>query len=187
MPRLYAALFVALAAAGCGEGELPEMFVVRDFSLTAQTGEPFHSSSLDGHVWVASFVFTSCRDVCPLITNQVANLHRRVDDPRVRFVSVSVDPAVDTPERLAEYAERYRADDRWVFLTGDPDEVRRVVTGVFHVAMGDRSSDETGYDISHSEQLLLVDRAGVVRGQYDTDREGMDALAADIGRLSAAD
>lgn len=179
----------ALLAAGCGgEPDLPEMLVVRDFTLTTQENQPFDSRSLEGKVWVASFVFTSCRDVCPVITNQVANLHRRVSDERVRFVSISVDPTVDTPEVLQEYATRYRADHRWIFLTGAPDDVRRVVTQSFRMAMGEAERrGESGYDIPHSERLALVDRHGVLRGQYETDRAGMDALARDIDRLLAAE
>lgn len=182
------ALALALFAAGCGgESDLPEILVVRDFTLTTQAGEPFDSRSLSGKVWVASFVFTSCRDVCPLITNQVANLHRRVTDERVRFISISVDPTVDTPEVLREYRARYRADDRWTFLTGEPDAVRRVVTQIFHVSMGEPQRGRGGYDIPHSEQLMLVDRHGVLRGQYETDRAGIDALTRDIDRLLTAE
>ncbi|MEZ4340446.1 MAG: SCO family protein [Sandaracinaceae bacterium] len=187
MPRWFLALFL-LTTLGCGgETDLPEILVVRDFALTDQRGEPFDSHRLRGHVWVASFVFTSCRDVCPLITNQMANLHRRVRDDRVRFVSISVDPRVDTPEVLAAYAERYEADDRWVFLTGAPDVVRQVVTEHFRVAMGAPDRDEGPYQIAHGEQLLLVDRSGVLRGQYPTDREGMSRLARDIDRLLTAE
>jgi len=177
------AVVLALSAVGCGDDELPEILVVRDFTLTSHRDEPFSSAELDGEVWVASFVFTSCPDVCPLITNQVANLHRRVTDERVRFVSVSVDPEVDTPARLADYAQRYGADDRWVFLTGEPSAVREVVTQTFRVPMGAPRGDEGGYDIAHAEQLFLVDADGVLRGRYDTDREGMDRLARDIERL----
>lgn len=174
---------LAISAVGCGGDELPEILVVRDFALTDQHGQPFASDRLRGKVWVASFVFTSCRSVCPLITNHVANLHRRVDSPDVRFVSVSVDPEVDTPERLAAYAGRYRADDRWIFLTGEPRVVQEVVTEIFHVPMGAPRPDEGGYDIAHSEQLFLVDARGVLRGRYDTDRAGIDRLARDIGKL----
>ncbi len=188
MARSLAALFLVLTLSSCDDDEaLPEMFVVRDFSLTAHTGEPFDSSALEGHVWVTSFVFTKCRGVCPLIINEVAKLHRRVDDPRVRFVSISVDPEVDTPEVLAEHRARYDADDRWLFLTGDPDDVRDVIGEHFHMEMGERSGGERAYDISHTETLLLVDQSGVVRGQYATDAEGMDALADGIARLLAAD
>ncbi len=166
-----------------GSEDLPEILRVSSFELTDQAGERFASDDLDGHVWVASFVFTSCRDICPLLTNQVANLNRRITDPRLRFVSISVDPAVDTPARLQAYAQRYGADDRWVFLTGEPRAVRRVVTQILRVPMGERNNVAGGYDIAHSEQLLLVDSHGTLRGAYDTDRDGMRRLEEDIERL----
>ena len=185
MQRLFPLTLLACCGlVSCGSAdELPEILVVSDFELTDHHGQRFASDRLDGHVWIASFVFTSCRDVCPLLTNQVANLHRRVSQPEVRFVSVSVDPEVDTPERLAEYAGRYGADERWVFLTGEPREVRRVVTQILRVAMGERNDVAGGYDIAHSEQLLLVDARGVLRGAYDTDRDGMRRLEEHIERL----
>ena len=186
LAALVPGLFALCALAGCDDGELPEVLVVRDFTLTDHEGEPFDSSSLRGKVWVASFVFTSCRDVCPLITGQVANLHRRVSDERVRFVSISVDPEVDTPEVLRAYRARYRADPRWTFLTGDREVVRRVAVDTFHVAMGERRAPDDD-DIPHSEELLLVDAEGVLRGSYPTDRDGLTRLEADIGRLLRAD
>lgn len=180
------AMLLTITTLGCGsESDLPEILVVREFTLTSQTGEAFASRSLGGKVWVASFVYTTCADVCPLITNQVANLHRRVTDERVRFISISVDPEIDTPDLLTEYAARYHADDRWTFLTGDPALVRRIVTQNFRVSMGTRESGAN--DIPHSEELLLIDRGGVLRGSYPTDRGGMDRLARDIDRLLSAE
>ena len=192
--RTTLALVVVLSASvgvdGCGGAdELPEVLVVRPFSLVDQRGEPFHSRELEGKVWVASFIFTSCRNICPMLTSQVSNLARRLEDRQdLRFVSISVDPEVDTPERLAAYADRYGADPaRWRFLTGPRDDVRRVVTTHFRVSMGERRDDpRAGYDIPHSDQLLLVDQAGVLRGAYATDRAGLDRLAGDVDRLLAA-
>jgi len=175
-----------LFATSCGAGnDLPEILVVSDFELTDHRGERFASHELTGGVTVVSFVFTSCRDVCPLITNQVANLHRRVDDPNARFLSISVDPEVDTPARLAEYGERYGADDRWTFLTGERAAVEGVVTRIFRVSMGERNDFAGGYDIAHTEQLLLVDSRRTLRGAYDTDRAGMERLERDLERLLA--
>ena len=176
-------LFGCLIAACAGSDELPEILHVGEFELVDQTDQPFGTAQLGGHVWVASFIFTSCRDVCPLLTNHIANLTRRVADPSVRFVSFSVDPEVDTPARLAEYAQRYRADARWSFLTGEPAEVRRIVTQILRVPMGARNDVAGGYDIAHSEQLLLVDASGVLRGAYETDRDGLRRLERDVERL----
>lgn len=62
------------------------------------------------------FIFTTCPGVCPTLTATLAELGRRV--PEARLVSISIDPEVDTPARLAEYKERSGAGEGWRFLTG---------------------------------------------------------------------
>lgn len=188
-PLALAGVLAALlpTSMACGGGdELPEIFVVRPFTLTDQAGVRFESTALRGHVWIANFMFTSCTSICPLLTTHVANLQRRLADTDVRFVSITVDPEVDTPATLAAYAERHGADPRrWSFLTGPRDEVRRVVVEILHASMGEAETREAGFDIAHSGKLLLIDGAGVVRGQYDTDREGLEAIERDARRLAA--
>ncbi len=187
-PFALAGVLAALVptSMACGsEDELPEIFVVRPFTLTDQTGAPFDSTSLRGHTWIANFMFTSCTSICPLLTTHVANLQRRLADTDVRFVSITVDPEVDTPAVLSAYAERYAADPhRWSFLTGPREDVRRVVVENLHASMGEAETREAGFDIAHSGKLLLVDGNGVVRGQYDTDRAGLEAIERDARRLT---
>ena len=117
----------------------------------------------------------------------MANLTRRIDDPTVRFVSITVDPAVDTPEVLRAYGERYGADTaRWTFLTGRPDDVQRVVLRSFRSPMGERMEGAQGqYDILHTARFFLVDKRGTLRGLYETDREGLERLERDAARLVA--
>ncbi len=175
-----------LLSACKSDDDLPEIFVVRPFTLTDSNGDPFSSDTLRGHVWIANFMFTSCTSICPLLTTHVANLQRRLADTDVRFVSITVDPEVDTPATLAAYAERHGADpERWSFLTGPTQEVRRVVVEILHGRMGQPDDRRPGFDIAHSGKLLLVDRHGVVRGQYDTDRAGLVAIERDARHLAA--
>jgi protein SCO1/2 len=177
-----ALLFAAcLALASCEAEPLPEMMAIGEFSLTDQEGRPFGSAQLAGEVWIADFVFTSCPDVCPVMTSQMANLSRRMDGHDVHFVSISVDPEHDTPERLREYAARYRADaSRWHFLTGTEAQVRELVVGRFRNHVGEREDADDGrYRIMHGLRFVLVDGRGVVRGFYETDRAGLETLERD--------
>ncbi len=176
--------------AGCGEeseAPLPEMVPISDFTLTDQSGEDFGTAQLRGKVWIADLIFTSCPSICPVMSSQMANLHRRLDEPDVRFVSISVDPAVDTPEVLHAYAERYGADtSRWTFLTGTVEDVNRVVHLSFRLPMGERMDRDDGtYDILHTGRFLLIDRRGTMRGLYETDRAGLERLEHDARRLLA--
>lgn len=183
------ALLAVLLLAGCGEDEPPlrEMVPISDFNLLDQTGAEYSSSALHGKVWVADMMFTSCAEICPVMSTHMANLHRRVTSPDVRFVSVTVDPAVDTPEVLREYATRYGADtSRWTFVTGSPEDVNRVIYRSFRLPTGDRmDSDDGTYDILHTARFILVDRHMTMRGLYETDRAGLDRLEHDIDRLLA--
>lgn len=180
-------LFALVLGSGCDE-DLPEILVVRPFTLTDQTGQPFDSATLRGRVWIVSFLFTSCGSICPLLTTQVGNLQRRLSDVDVHFVSITVDPEIDTPDVLAAYAERHDADPRrWKFLTGPRESVRSVTVDVFHASMGEPDSRAPGYDIAHSGKLFLVDRQGVLRGLYETDREGLESIERDARRLAEPD
>ncbi len=183
---LRTTLLLALLASGCSREEpLPDLLPIGEFSLTDQDGETVTNEDLRGKVWVVDFIFTSCPDVCPVLTTQMANLHRRIDSDDVRFVSVSVDPAHDTPERLREYAARYRADtSRWSFLTGDPESMRLTIERAFAQPVGERTEIGDGrYDILHAGRFMLIDRRGRLRGLYETNAEGLGRLEHDALRL----
>ncbi|MGH7475080.1 MAG: SCO family protein [Longimicrobiales bacterium] len=119
---------------------LPPLFIAPAFELTDQTGAVFSSDSLRGQVWIAAFTYTSCPDVCSLISARLASLRDSLAaagrlGEQVRLVSISVDPERDTPPILAAYARSFGAADpaAWAFLTGDPDTVRRVVIEGFYL------------------------------------------------------
>ena len=159
----------------------PVLGTIPAFSLIDQAGEPFGSADLDGRVYVASFFFTSCPSICPPLMHALSTLQDRYRDEgidEIRLVSISVDPETDTPERLTEYAARFRADpERWTLLTGEIDEIRRVAVEGFKTALGDRIDAEGGFfDIAHSGKLVLVDGRGRVRGYYDYDALGLDEV-----------
>ncbi|HSP19150.1 MAG TPA: SCO family protein, partial [Myxococcaceae bacterium] len=112
----------------------PVLGTVPAFRLVDQTGAPFGPEQLSGRVWVADFVFTRGPDVCPRMTERLAAVHRTLGD-RADVVSVSVDPAYDTPERLAAFARAHGAESpRWPFLTGQSEHVPEAVLRAFKVA-----------------------------------------------------
>jgi protein SCO1/2 len=185
------AIFAALLSSSCtlascaSEEPIPELLPLGEFELVDQRGRAFGTDQLAGKVWIADFIFTSCPDVCPVLSSQMANLHRRIDRSDVHFVSITVDPEHDTPERLREYGRRYGASERWHFVTGEPETVRRTVIDRFRMAVGDREERGAGgYDILHAMRFVLVDRAGTIRGFYENDREGLERLERDASRLA---
>ncbi len=136
-----------------------------DFSLVDQRGEPFTLSSLRGGPVLVDFVFTRCPGPCPILTG----LHRDVlaglsEDARARVhsVSITLDPAYDTPEVLRAYAEARHLDtEGWTFVTGPVDEVDAVVRawGVGRVRGPDGG-------IEHTVATFLVDADGRIAKRY---------------------
>ena len=107
-----------------------------DFSLVERSGRPVSAGDLRGRVWIADFIYTQCRDTCPLQSRAMAALRTDLKGyGDLRSVSISVDPLTDTPALLSRYADRYGADpERWLFLTGELGEIRRIVQDGFRLS-----------------------------------------------------
>ncbi len=132
---------------------------IDDFMLTERSGRPFHSSSLKGHVWVASFFFASCPSTCVRQNEVVARLQEEYGNRGVKFVSITCDPENDTPERLREYAAKFQArPDQWFFLTGDLTYIRLVGQDAFQVPVAKQT---------HANRLMLVDQNGKLCGSFN--------------------
>ena len=158
------------------------------FSLTDENGKKYGTDDLLGKVWVADFIFTSCTTACPKLTKRMFEVQHRSRNLGNYFhmVSFSVDPDTDTPERLAAYAHEHRASPRmWSFLTGPLGDVETTVVRGFKMAMGkEETAPGSGImSIFHGEKLVLVDAKSSIRGYYDADEAGVDALLRDVGVL----
>lgn len=197
---LCAGVALLLYAATCrpsGGTDLPELWRVPGFELVDQTGDTLRAAELEGEVWATSFVFTSCRGICPAISAGLASIRDSLAadgllGTRARLVSVSVDPARDTVAALRRYAEKFGGSppDRWAFLTGSPpDRVRSLIQRAFKVTAmlpdSARASASGGYRVDHAPTLLLVDRDRRVRGIYNArDPGAFDSLQADLRALA---
>ena len=171
---------------GCSKREpLPKYWTIPDFKLTERSGKPFDSASLKGKVWVADFFFASCPGVCPMLTARMAAVHQQfAGEDGVHFVSITTDPATDTPAALQEYAARFKADARWAFLTGEKPYIWNLCQTGFKLAVAD--SPNSPEPITHSSRLVLVDKTGTVRGTYESvGEEGPKRIVEDIRRLLA--
>lgn len=172
--------------------EPPKVYYqVPSFSLTDQFGNAFGSDDLRGKIWVANFIFTHCPTRCEQLTEGMAGLQKRLRHMRdgIHLVSFSVDPEHDTPEVLAEYARKHKANQlRWRFLTGDLGTVREAVVEGFKLPMQKDDLPEDAADalltITHGTKFVLVDPALRIRGYYDTDDASIQELLQDIGYLS---
>src|SRR5215475_7419843 len=178
--RVVSGIALALLMSGCVKPrELPELGEVPQFHLTAQTGQPFDSKILDGHVWVADFIYTTCTGPCPMMSSHMRRLETQTaETPDVRLVSFTVDPEHDTPPVLAAYAKHFLAvPPRWWFLTGETAKLNDVGLKSFHLNGVDGSA-------THSTRFALVDRKMRIRGYYTTgDDAFMPKLIHDVRQL----
>lgn len=157
----------------------PVLGTLPEFSLVDTGGKAFGSADLRGRVYVASFFFTRCPSVCPLLMTRMAQLQQRFRDAGIddiHLVSITVDPANDTPDALRDAEPRYGVDERrWTLLTGAPDRVRALCVDGFHVPGFEQAYRGEG-DIPHTTKVVLVDGQGRIRGYYDTDESGLDEV-----------
>ncbi len=104
-----------------------------DTVLQTQSGRKvqFYSDALKDKVVLINFVFTECRDACPLLMAQLVQVKRELGEAfgrDLRFISISIDPQRDRPEDLAKFARKFDAvHPQWLFLTGEPASIEHVV------------------------------------------------------------
>jgi protein SCO1/2 len=170
---------VALAHHVAQEQRLPTIGAAVDFVLTSQDGVPVTLRELRGKVVAVAFIYTSCADVCPLLTEKMAQVRDGLGPDfgsRIVFLSITVDPKRDTPEVLKRYADAFGADlAGWRFLTGELAAVREVARRYGVVV-----SSGAGGDVDHTLLTSLVDRQGMLRVQYLGYRFDPDEFRHDL-------
>lgn len=149
-----------------GESYLPNTVLID------QNGEkvPFYSGVLKGKIVVVSFIYTTCRNICPLVISRLAEVYDKLQaagGEGIAFVSISIDPIPDTPERLKAYAEAFKIKGDWKFLTGTPEDIDLV-----RYKLGERSG---GTISQHKNDILLFNDA--------TGEWARDSAMADIDNL----
>jgi protein SCO1/2 len=137
-----------------------------DFTLSNQQGEPFSASDLRGHVALVFFGFTNCMGVCPA-TMQVLRQATRdlgADAAMLRNVLISVDAERDTAAAMKAFLEPFGPG--FVGLTGEPTALRKLADGFKAVYFKGMPRPAGGYDVEHTSQVYLVDRAGRLRATF---------------------
>lgn len=159
---LLTALLV-IRQAEASRGQLPAYRNIPTFEFVSQHDSPFGTEQFTGRISVVDFFFTRCGSQCPRMTLEMRKLYEQYDgSDKVQFVSISVDASFDTPEVLADYAEKYEVSgDRWAFLHGPQSDVDSLCESGFAL-----SADNP---LHHSPKFILVDQQGTIRGYYDID------------------
>lgn len=164
---------------------------VPEFSLTERSGKNVSLGDLRGKIWVADFIYTTCKDTCPLQSAEMARLQEQWqkqwnDRLDLKLVSFTVDPDRDTPQVLSRYAQDFKANrDRWLFLTGDKRQISRLIQGGFHLsAVPVTDSGTVDQVVLHSPRFVLIDKETQIRGYYDSrDVDALGRLNKDVATL----
>lgn len=150
-----------------------------DFVLLAQDGRRLSIQSLRGKIVVVGFTYTRCKDTCPLLTAKMVRVQNQLGDRfglDVFFLTVSMDPEVDRPELLANYARTMGSNlNGWAFLTGTEAEIADVAKyyGIF------RKKRDDG-EVDHTLLTSVIDRSGTLRVQYIGSRFDPQDLIHDL-------
>lgn len=154
---------------------------VPPFQFTTSTNTQFGSKQLEGKIYIADFFFSRCPSICPTMTTQLMRVQSAFkDNKEIQLVSFTVDPENDTPEVLAAFASKYKANPgTWHFLTGQKDAIYKLAKEGFKIsAMDDPAGGE---EFVHSDKLILVDQNKIIRGFYNgTDPKEVDRLITEV-------
>ncbi len=157
---------------------------VTDFTLLDQNGSPFRFTNKRGNLVLATFIFTSCPDVCPFLTAKFAAIQRTLQSNKFKdywLLSITTDPERDNAAILKEYAERFKADfSRWAFLTGTRDDLTKAWK-IFGVNVTKTDSGQ----VFHTALTTLTDRQGYRRVDYYGDKWLEKEVLKDINWLSS--
>jgi protein SCO1/2 len=166
--------------------ELPVLGEVPVFRFTDENGKSFGTNELKGKVYIANFMFTSCKTACPILLNKVQTVQHRIRGviDRAAIVSFTVDPETDTSKVLFDKARELKANPVvWRFLTASLDDTKSLLVDGFKVPMGDKQIANSIMDVAHSNKLVLVDQDGKIRGYYSIEKDGINQLMIDTGLL----
>jgi protein SCO1/2 len=157
---------------------------IGNFSLTDQSGRPFEFARMKGKVIVVDFAYTTCPDVCPLLTAAMRQLQEslsRDEHDAVHLLTVTTDPEIDDPKVLTSYAKRYGADlSNWSFVTGAEPSLRGVWKNfgvrVRRIARG---------LVDHTALTAVVDKTGTMRVAYHGAAPDPRSIAQNVRSLLA--
>lgn len=164
-------LLVGIIAA-CNKAE--PLYDLSDSSyqlLNADSNSVTFPDDYTGKISVISFIYTNCPDVCSVITANMTNIQKQLEDTSgINFIEVSFDPERDRPSVLKNYKELYGLNDQFSLLTGDTVTVNRLLEKLEIKAVktfpDSTKKDSSHYTMRHSNKIYLMDEQGYIRAEY---------------------
>lgn len=157
---------------------------IPEFSFIDQNCEVVTEKKFKGKIYIADFFFTTCQGTCPIMTNSLSNAQSALKEfeEEVLFLSHTVDPETDSCSQLLEYGKEKGADfNNWTFVTGSKKSLYNQAVKYLVVA-SDQVDEELHF--IHSDQLVLIDKKGRIRGMYSgVDEVAVNQLIEDVELL----
>ncbi|MGV6845337.1 MAG: SCO family protein [Lutibacter sp.] len=161
---------------------------IADFTLINQNGDTITQEDYENKIYVADFIFTRCKTICPLMSNNMAKIQQAfIKDNDVKLLSMSVTPVIDSVPVLKAYAkEKGVIDKKWNITTGPKKEIYSLARKSYFVVLD--QGDGGLQDFIHTENFVLIDKQKRIRGFYDgTDLTDVNRLIEDIKILKLND
>ncbi|MEL3973183.1 SCO family protein [Rossellomorea oryzaecorticis] len=185
MKRVYIPflLLLVMLMTGCGIDKNKE-YQMDSFSYTDQNGQPFGSKDLEGKVWIADFIFTSCETVCPPMTASMAALQEEMKKQgiEVEFVSFSADPEVDTPKTLKDFAAKFSEETaNWHLLTGyTQSEIEVFAREEFQTLI---QKPDSSNQVIHSTSFYVIDQQGSIVNSFGFQKSHFEEIIREVKKL----
>jgi len=161
---------------------------IQPFKFTDQDNKLVDNSIVKGKIWVAEYFYTTCPSICPIMNKEMEKVQAKYkNDKDFRIVSFTVDPDVDTPKKLKQYAKEHNAvEGQWYFLTGSKKDLYNFAReSIFTLRPAEAANKgDVGSDFIHTDNFVLIDWDGRIRGYYEgTKPDEVKQLLADIDNL----
>ncbi|WP_026898413.1 SCO family protein [Daejeonella oryzae] len=154
---------------------------IEPFSYLNQDSTLVTEKDFNGKIYVADFFFTSCNTICPVMHRNMLNVYEKFKgNPKVKFLSHSIDSKYDVPSKLKKYADKLGIEGtQWEFVHGSSDSIYNVSAKNYLVAAYEDKTDPQGF--VHQGWFILVDENKHMRGAYDgTKDDQVEQMVADM-------
>jgi protein SCO1/2 len=202
---ITALLLLALLGTACGGRPeftgtmLEDQQPAPNFQLTNQYGEAVALTDLQDKVVILTFLYTSCPDICPLITVKLRQIQEELGPAAqdVAVVAITVDPETDTVERVWQYSEAMGMDEQWYFLTGSREQLDPIWKAYYVAALAEElaaelaaasdptklTQNDSRFSGLHTAPVYLIDRPGSRRLHHSGGDLSVEDVLHDVRLL----
>ena len=155
---------------------------VSKFKTVNQYGDSVSNKSLDGHIYVADFFFTTCPSICPIMHRNMLSVYNALKGAGdIKIISYTIDPKHDSVPVLKKYADKLGVSgNTWWFLQGKKDDIYKLSESY----LVRKPEEDAKQQFIHDGSFLLVDKQKRIRGAYDgTDPKQVRQMIEDINTL----